>query len=294
MKKVAPTPAFSERSKTSGTQSIERAARILREIASYSVHGLRLVDLSKQLDIERPTVHRILNCLIREGLVMQHETSRRYLLGYGLFELGLTAASHFKLWHLCEPSLKRLADETGGIAFMTIRSGVDAISVARAEGRNAINIPSLEIGVHRPLGVGAGSLALLMSLPDDEIERIVFANARRLFGYGKLSVPLMLEIVRASQEVGYAVHDSRLIEGVSGVGIVVHDSHGAPLGAISITALEDHLPVSRQLELLALLRKESRIIQNLVHQSHFDVAQYAHLLAEGELYSIRVLEVESA
>ncbi|WP_041680760.1 hypothetical protein [Cupriavidus necator] len=103
----------------------------------------------------------------------------------------------------------------------------------------------------------------------------------------------MLEIVRASQEVGYAVHDSRLIEGVSGDGIVVHDSHGAPLGAIIITALEDHLPVSRQIEFLALLRKESRIIQNLVHQSNFDVTQYAHLLAEGELYSTRALEVES-
>lgn len=268
-----PREATSERA--SGTQSIQRAARILREIASYSLNGLRLIDLSRQLNLNRSTIHRILTCLIEEGLVMQHPTTLRYGLGHGLFELGLTAASQFKLREICGPSLERIAAETGHSAFMTIRSNYDALSIARVDAAQPLDIPSLDIGVHRPLGVGAGSLAILSALPDDEIERIVSANARRLAAFGKLTVPLLLNIARQSREAGYGIHDGRMIDGVSGVGILVHDGSGAPLGAISVSAQADSLPLEAQREIVLILKKEARAIQNLLHQANFDVAEYS-------------------
>jgi DNA-binding IclR family transcriptional regulator len=277
-----PKEAPSER--TSGTQSIQRAARILREIASYSLNGLRLIDLSRQLNLNRTTIHRILSCLVDEGLVMQHPTSLRYVLGYGLFELGLTAASQFKLREICGPSLARIAAETGHSAFMTIRSNYDALSIARVDAEQPLGIPSLDIGVHRPLGVGAGSLAILSGLPDDEIERIVSANARRLAAFGKLTVPLLLDIARQSREAGYGIHDGRMIAGVSGVGILVHDSSGAPLGAISISAEADSLPLEAQRNIVLILKKESREIQNLLHQANVDVAEYSRQYAPGKFF----------
>lgn len=266
----------------SGTQSIERAARILREIASYSTNGLRLIDLSKQLNLKRTTIHRILMCLIREGLIMQRPTSLRYMLGYGLFELGLTAASQFKLREICAPSLIRIAAQTECTAYMTIRSKFDAISIASADADSAhpMDLPILGIGAHRPLGVGAGSLALLISLPDDEIERIVSANARRLSAYGKLTVPLLLEIAREAKETGYAYHDSRMISGISGVGILVRDSAGAPLGAISISAKAESIDMETQTQIMAILNKESRVLQNLIHQANIDVAEYSKRFSE--------------
>lgn len=267
----------------SGTQSIERAARILREIASYSAEGLRLVDLSTHLNLKRGTTHRILMCLIRERLVMQHPTTLRYLLGYGLFELGLTAATQFRLRELCASSLARIATQTGFTAYMTIRSQFDAISIAKADAdlESAVELPVLELGAHRPLGVGAGSLALLISLPDDEIERIVSANARRLAVFGKLTVPLLLQITREAQEAGYAVHDSRMISGISGVGILVRDSAGAPLGAISVSAKAESLPLETQMKILAILNKESRVLQNLIHQANIDVAEYSRRFSDN-------------
>jgi DNA-binding IclR family transcriptional regulator len=266
----------------SGAQSIHRAARILREIASYSLNGLRLVDLARQLDLNRTTVHRILTCLIEEGLVMQNPTSLRYVLGHGLFELGLTAASQFRLREICFPSLERIAAETGHTAFMTIRSNYDALSIARVDGKLPLEIPSLDIGVHRPLGVGAGSLAILSALADDEIERIVSANARRLASFGKLTVPLLLEIARQSREAGYGIHDGRMIAGISGVGILVHDGSGAPLGAISVSAKADSLSLDAQGEIVVILKKEARVIQNLLHQANFDVAEYNRQYAPGK------------
>jgi DNA-binding IclR family transcriptional regulator len=253
--------------KPSGTQSIERAANILREIASYNDQGIRLSDLSAILKLERPTIHRILSCLVREGLVMQDPVTRHYMLGHGLFELGLTAATQFKLKTLCRPSMARLAEATGEMVFLTIRSNRDAISIERIEGTRPVNAPVIEIGVHRPLGVGAGSLALMMLLPDDDISRLCDLNAKRLIKYGGLSTPKLLKIIRQSQDIGYAVHDGNLIPGFSGVGTVINDHKGTPLCALSVTLVCDSISTAKHQEIISLLRQESRTIQNLIYQS---------------------------
>ena len=64
-----------------GTQAIVRASHILKEIGTAAPRGLRVVDLCDRLGIERPTVHRILSCLVAEGLVIRNEAGKQYLLG---------------------------------------------------------------------------------------------------------------------------------------------------------------------------------------------------------------------
>jgi DNA-binding MarR family transcriptional regulator len=46
-----------------GTQSIERALLLLREIAAHNRAGSRLLDLATRTNLQRPTVHRMLKCL---------------------------------------------------------------------------------------------------------------------------------------------------------------------------------------------------------------------------------------
>ena len=92
-----------------GTQSIERAASVMRVIAARNTTGLRLVDVSHHTKLERPTAHRILKCLMTEGMIRQDSGTRRYFLGHLIFELGLAASSNFNLRDICQPSLVRLA-----------------------------------------------------------------------------------------------------------------------------------------------------------------------------------------
>lgn len=209
----------------------------------------------------------MLKCLVDENLVMQNASSRRYFLGHGLFELGLTAAPQFKLREMCRPSLERLAEATGNVAFFTIRSGADALSIERVHSGPKLNITSLEIGVHRPLGIGAGSLAILSSLPDAEIEGIVAGNCKRLASFGDINMPSLLKLVKSSQELGYAIHEGQLIHGVSGVGLLVRNSVGTLLGAISVSVLASSIPPEKVQDILLLLRREARVIQNLSHEA---------------------------
>lgn len=253
----------SEAEGADGTQSIVRAARIINLIASYSVDGLRTSDVASSLGISRPTAHRILQCLVAQGWLMRRADSKRYLLGHALFELGLTAAPQFKFREICQQSLDRLARRTGHTAFLTIRSGRDAISIARSKGK-PLALKALQVGIHRPLGVGAGSLALLMNLPDEEVEHLVNVNAGRLRTFAELNTKMLFEIVRLCRRQGFAAHDERLLKGVSGVAVPVTDDSGETLGAISISALVPKLEQESLYEIVARLRREASHIQTLL------------------------------
>ncbi len=159
-----------------GTQSLSRAAALLRVIATRNSVGLRLSELVTAVGLERPTVRRLLQGLMREGFVPQDVSTRRYFLGRALFELGLAASPDFDMRGVCAPSLERIAARTGDTAFLTMRSAFDSVCIDRFEGSYPVRALTVEIGARRALGSTAGGLALLAQLSDPEVEAIVSAN----------------------------------------------------------------------------------------------------------------------
>src|SRR5438128_1564282 len=83
----AASSARTARPARSGTQSIERAALLLRELALRGTAGWSLRDLALHCELDRATVHRMLKCMIDERLVHQR-ADRKYMLGPMVFELG--------------------------------------------------------------------------------------------------------------------------------------------------------------------------------------------------------------
>lgn len=246
-----------------GTQSIERAAKVMRVIASRNSTGMRLVDISQFAKLERPTAHRILKCLIAEGMVKQDPETRRYSLGHLIFELGLaaSASSDFNLRDICHSSLVRLSEKTGDTVFLTIRSGFDTACIDRTEGSFPIKALTLDVGTRRPLGVGAGGLALLMSLPDKTIERIVSANALRLAAYNNQTVPVLMRMLKRSQDLGYVVNDSHITPGATSVGLPIHAHSEEPYLAISIGAISSRMTEERQKKVVAMIRTEIELLE---------------------------------
>lgn len=262
----------------SGAQSIQRALKITNLIASFNVDGLRVVDVAESLKISRPTTYRIMQNLVSEGWLLRK--SYRYFLGHKLFELGITAAPQFKLRELCQPSLERIARRTKQIAFLTIRSGLDAISITRSSGKQ-VDLVALQIGVHRPLGIGAGSLCLLSNLSDEEVSQIVTANARRIRKYADINTGILLENVNLCRQRGFAYHDHRLLNGVSGIAVPITDESGLILGAISISSFAPSIEHELTYEIVAKLRKEAKIIQSLIVTDIGYAAEKVRLLSQN-------------
>ncbi len=246
-----------------GTQSIERALLLLREIAAHNRAGSRLLDLATRTNLQRPTVHRMLKCLAHEGMVQQDSETHRYFLGAMAFELGLTAAPRFNLREICHPAMTRIAEATGDTVFLTQRSGLDAVCIDRHEGTFPIKTFTLEVGMRRPLGVGIGSLAILAALPEEEVRNIITSNEPRLPEHGLNSTALLSQ-ARKAQKLGYAVRETPTLAGVRSIGQVLRNLSGMPFAALSVSAISSRMAERRVQELATMLRNESRLIERQI------------------------------
>ena len=194
----------------------------------------------------------------------QDPGTRRYFLGHLAFELGLAATPQFNMRQLCEPTLLRLAERTGDTVFLSVRSGLDAVCMDRKEGAFPIKTLTLDVGMRRPLGVGAGGMALLMPLADEEAREIVATNAWRIAGYGNLRAPVVLDMIKRSRALGFALNDLQVTPGAISLGLFVTNSYGPPYTAISIGAIASRMSPERLQELAALLKSEVRALEQVL------------------------------
>src|SRR3989304_2238026 len=93
------------------------------------------------------------------------------------------------------------------------------------------------VAPRRPLGAGAGGLALLMPLSDAEVNAIVNANAVRLRGYNNLTVPALAGMLKRPRELGYALNDTHPPPGAPSIGLPIISRYGQPFAAISVGAI---------------------------------------------------------
>jgi DNA-binding IclR family transcriptional regulator len=250
-----------ERRDHHGTQTVHRVALLLRTISAMGSQGTRLIDLARQTGLERPTVHRLLKGLIKEGLVDQQASTRRYCLGHLVFELGLAAVPQFDLRQLCEPAMLRIAERTGDTVFLSARSGNDVVCLDRKEGSFPIKTLTVDVGNRRPLGVGAGGGALLMALPDKEIDKILAASSRQLSRYADLKVQDVRAMIKRAREIGYMFNDRQVTPGAMSIGLPITVPHGLPVAAISIGAISARMTAARRQELVAVLRREVKELE---------------------------------
>jgi DNA-binding IclR family transcriptional regulator len=199
-------------------------------------------------------------------MLIQHADSRRYSLGPLVFELGLAAAHQFNLRDICQPVLSLLAEQTGDTSFLFIRSGNDAVCIARVQGTYPIQTPAVPVGSRQPLGVNAGGLALLSALPQQEVKEIIEAVAPRVGVYGNLDAEEMHELWARARKAGYAMIGNRAVPGVTAVGLPVMSETGLPIAAITAAAIHSRMTEARVAEILPLLRNATQEVARLLHQ----------------------------
>ena len=257
---------MSERDKA-GTQSLDRAVGLLRLVAAGQGRGVRLPELVERSGLARPTAHRLLAALERHGLVAVDCGERAYHLGPEAFVIGTLASERFGIHRAALPSLGRLAQASQDTAFLSVRRDLHAVCLHREEGPFPIRSHVLQAGDRHPLGIGAGSLAMLAALPDDEVERVIEDTAHEVAErYQEFTPSLMREEVARTRSAGFAFNPGHIQPSSWGVGVAVLDQQGRCAGALSIAAMESRLTPARREELAALLRLEAQRLANRLEQ----------------------------
>ena len=238
---------------------VERIAAILRLLAAGDGRGASLQGIAEALDLKKPTAHRILAALADSGLVFQDMATRSYRLGHAAAMLGRTAFAQ-DVAGAAHASLVRLAALSGDTAFASAIEGSAAICVAREVGDFPIRTLTLSVGDRRPLGVGAGSLALLAALPDAAVGRALKRNEAWLRDFPGFDAATLQGLVAETRARGHAENDGRIVAGMAGIAVAVPDAGGRPVAALSIAAIRDRMTAGRIPGLVEALRAEAAVV----------------------------------
>jgi DNA-binding IclR family transcriptional regulator len=252
----------------SGAQSIRRAIALVRRLTEAGREGESVAALSASTGIDRTTTHRMLKCMAEERL-LENAQDGRYVLGPLAFEIGLAASERIDLGTKCRPALMRIAVETGDTVFLMARAGYDSVCADRVEGSYPVKTLVVDVGVRRPLGIGAGSLAILSALPADEAEAAIRHNAQRIKDFPGMTADRLRQLSARARIENSASMPVIGIPSAHAVSVALCTRAGRPIAALSVAAIRSRMTPEKQRHILTILKRESCALTAALSDSEF-------------------------
>jgi DNA-binding IclR family transcriptional regulator len=202
-------------------QVLERAFAVLEAFTEFRPEW-STSDLARFLDLPIPTVHRLLAALGRLGYLSRDEQTRKFRLGGAALQLGERARAVTDLRALARLPLRRLYEETGETALLTVVSPDRQFSVCleRVETSQPLRL-SVQPGRQLPLHAGASQKALLAFMPGPQVERLLAGPLERVCTATLTDARSLRRDVQAIRERGWAGSHEETNIGVWGIAVPV-------------------------------------------------------------------------
>jgi DNA-binding IclR family transcriptional regulator len=236
---------------------VGRVAALLRVVANSEPKGIRTSAAADASGLARPTAHRLLTALNKEGFVDRSATGL-WCMGPELFLLGLGAAPRYDARNLAQPILRRLAVATGESASFSVRRGDETVCLLHEEGTFPLRSHVLREGVRFPLGVASAGIAILAFMPEGERSEFL-ETVDLVAAWGEEHRPDRLRIrLAAARDDGYSINPGLVFPGSWGMAAAVFDHDERPVGALSLTGIEARFGPERHRALGAQLLHAAR------------------------------------
>jgi DNA-binding IclR family transcriptional regulator len=219
-------------------QSIDRAARILRALAS-GPRRLGVTELATRLELAPPTVHGLLQTLQANGFVEQDRDSGKYQLGAGLLQLG---NSYLDLNELRARSLvhaERLATRADAAVRVGVMHGPSVIVVHHVFRPDA-TLQILEVGAQLPVHASALGKAILAYAAPPIVDDLMVESLSKLTSrtLGEKRLRTEFEAIR---DTGVARERDEAVLGEASVAAPIFDHLGHAVGAIGVVGDTDRI-----------------------------------------------------
>lgn len=258
-RRTAGRPAGSGKSTSGHSQSLVRGLNLLERL-SLSPGGLVLSEVAEQTDLAPSTTHRLLQALQSQGFVTQDNELGVWKIDVMTFRIGNSFLEARDFVGASRPFLRRLTAQTGETANLGVRDNGTAVFLAQSESPQMMRMIT-RLGSRAPLHASGVGKALMAWLPDDELERILDER-----GLDRLTENTLhnLEVLREGllevRRQGFACDREEHAIGLHCVAACLHDEHGIPLAAISVSGPVARIPEARLLELGTMVRDTAAAI----------------------------------
>jgi len=215
--------------------TVARSIEMLRYFAEHNDTSIK--SLSENLGLAPSTCHRLLDLLMREGIVEQDKATRRYRIGPEFFRIAFLVHSHSNVRDIARPHLQRIVercDETA-VLCLYIRATRKLIFAERVDSSHLLRY---QLPMNVPMSVlwGASGRSVLAFLPEEEVEAI-YASEGAAPASGD-PLPDLATLKASLSEIrrrGYATSSGEKIAGAVGVNAPLFGADGKVIGSIGVT-----------------------------------------------------------
>jgi IclR family KDG regulon transcriptional repressor len=222
---------------TNLVQAIERAALILDTLSQKS-QGISLRELSAEVELPKGTTHRLLSSLAYFGYVRQNLTTKDYLLGFRLVELGNRLLNQLDLRTEAKPLLLELGRRVKETVHLVIFDQNEVLYIEKVdsdENPGGLRMAS-KIGSRTKAHSCAVGKVLLADLSEDQLDEYTKQQGLPKLTERTLTDPAQLkEHLEAVRKRGYAVDDEENERGIRCVAAPIRNESGKVIAATSIS-----------------------------------------------------------
>ena len=245
-------------------QVSERIFNVIECLAQNGAMGLQ--DLSTELNLNKSTVHRILNSLICMDYVRQDAETSKYSLSFKICGLSNQILSQNSMIDIARPFIKELSANSGETVHLVQLDGINATYIDKVEAsQNSVRMISM-VGKSIPLYCSGVGKAILADMPDSKIESIwKLSFIHQLTEHTVTRFVDFMNLIEETRRSGYALDNEENEIGVRCIAVSLKSYNGKSTHAISISAPKDRMSDNRILELKEMILKTKQQIESNIY-----------------------------
>ncbi|HSK97309.1 MAG TPA: IclR family transcriptional regulator [Euzebyales bacterium] len=198
-------------------------------------NGLGVRETSRRTGIDKSAVGRLLTQLQELDMATQDTATGRYYVGSRLFAIGAAIVARDSLGRAAHPILERLAGRFNETCYLAVRESDGFAFRAKVESTRPIRY-IIDLGLLAPFHAGAAGRAILMGLPDDELQTTLAALEPERFTATTITDREVLRrTVDRDRQRGYAFSAGERVQGGTALAAPYFDATGTCRGAVVFT-----------------------------------------------------------
>ncbi|BCW63019.1 IclR family transcriptional regulator [Arthrobacter sp. StoSoilB22] len=244
---------------TYSIEAVDNALQLLQLLRDGG--ALRLKDAAAELGVAPSTAHRLLAMLVYRGFAVQDE-NRRYVPGPAM-GVGPAGLSWTRLLRgLAQPHMELLSSRLDETVNLMVRVGTKVRFLATVEGSNVLRIGDRQ-GTVMPANRTSGGKVMLAELEPGMIEQLFRSQNAEIGGdtIPDAEYPAFLRELDTIRGNGFAANFEGTEEGVSALGMALHNRHGHVVGALSVATPATRFRKVFDAGLVAALRETCRQLE---------------------------------
>lgn len=258
---------YQEAVMTDTKNPIQVSERIFHTIECLAQNGaMGLQELSTALDLNKSTVHRILNSLICMDYVRQDPETVKYSLSFKICGLSNQILSQNSMIDIARPFIKELSANSGETVHLVQLDGINATYIDKVEAsQNSVRMISM-VGKSIPLYCSGVGKAILADMPDTKIESIWKQSfIQQLTEHTVTRFVDFMNLIEETRRSGYALDNEENEIGVRCIAVSLKGYNGKSTYAISISAPKDRMSDVRILQLREMILKTKHQIESNIY-----------------------------